>query len=64
MDKEPAPTKYDGELSVQYNSARAVMEFFYQGEKVYCKTIPQCENIFPHIVWYSIRQRLHVRYVL
>jgi hypothetical protein len=64
MDKEPAPTKQDGELSVQYNHARAVMEFFYGGEMVFWKTIPKCEKLFPHIIWWSIKQKSHIRYVL
>ena len=64
MDKRPAPTKQDGELTVQYNSFSGVMEFFWDGEKVYQKTIPECEKVFPHIIWYKIKQDGYIRHVL
>jgi len=64
MDKTPAPIKQEGQLTVQYNTFRGVMEFFYGGEQIYWKTIPQCEKLLPHIIWWSIKQKPHVRYIL
>ena len=64
MNKEPAPTKLDGELTVQYNSFTGVMEFYYDGEKTSQKTIPECEKVFPHIIWWKIKQNQHTRYVM
>lgn len=64
MDKTTVPTKQDDQLTVQYNGSRAVMEFFYGGEQIYWKTIPQCEKLFPHIIWWSIKQEQHVRFIL
>lgn len=64
MDTKPAPIKQVGKLTVEYNSFTAVMEFFYDGEKIYQKTIPECEKIFPHIIWYKIKQDQHVRHVV
>ena len=64
MDTLPAPTKQDGELSVQYNSFTGVMEFFFWGEKIYQKTIPECEKVMPHIIWYKIKQDQHIRHIL
>ena len=64
MDEILAPKKMEDKLTVQYNSFTGVMEFFYGGEKIYQKTIPECEKIFPHIIWYKIRQDQYLRHIV
>lgn len=64
MDMIPAPKKQDGKLSVQYMRFSGIMEFFYDGEKIYTKTVKECEEMFPHILWWEIEKNEYQRYVL
>jgi hypothetical protein len=64
MIRQKVPTRQDGDLTVQYESFTGVMHFYWGGEKIYQKTIPECEKTLPHILWYQIKQNQNVRYVI
>lgn len=49
------PKKQNG-LFVQYESFSGLMKFHFDGEEVYKKTVKECEEIFPHILWYKIKK--------
>ena len=64
MDRQKAPRKQDGQLSVKYDSFTGVMHFFWDGEERYKKTIPECVEQFPHILWWEIKKNQNTKYVL
>lgn len=66
MDTTPAPTKFPEfrNTIVRYESFHGVMEFFYNGEKIYQKTVEECEKIFPHIRWHVIKKNQYTTYEL
>lgn len=63
MIRQKVPTRQDGNFTVQYESLTGVMHFYWGGEKIYQKTIPECEKMFPHILWYRVKEEKHIRHI-
>lgn len=51
---EPAPKAQDASLTVQYESFHATFHFFKDGEFQCKRTQKECEEIFPHILWWKM----------
>lgn len=64
MDRQKAPRRQGGDFTVQYDVFTGVMHFFWGGEKIYQKTIPECEKELPHILWYKVKEEKYIRHIL
>ena len=51
--------KQSSELKAKYDKSTNTVTFFFAGEKIAARTIPECKEIYPQYVWDQVKEKVN-----